>query len=65
MLYIDVQNIYNYSADEQNYLTNLNEQGIPQIADPSLPYAQQEYILREIETSAGTVFPTIGIIVEF
>lgn len=60
-LYLDIQNAYNFEADSQDILTNLDENGNPNI-DPQNP---DEYDLRRIEQESGTILPTIGIIVEF
>lgn len=61
-LYLDIQNFYNFKSDTQDRITNLDENGAPQV-DPSDP---NRYILRTIESEgSGTVLPTIGIIVEF
>ncbi len=65
MFYLDIQNIYNKKADQQDFLTNLDENGVPQIVDPNLPYDEQKYLLRAIRRESASIFPTIGIIVEF
>ncbi|GAB4283171.1 MAG: TonB-dependent receptor [Marinilabiliales bacterium] len=60
--YLDIQNAYNYKADEQARLTNLDENGNP-VINPSNPNL---YILRTIESDgSGTVIPTLGIIFDF
>ncbi len=64
-LYIDIQNLYNFKAREQDNLTNLDEDGNPIIINPDEPYSEQLYELRRIQSEAGTVLPTIGVIVEF
>lgn len=58
-LYADVQNVYNYQAESTPIWTNLSPDGIPQEKDAD------RYQLRQIEAFAGTVLPTIGIIVKF
>lgn len=63
-LYLDIQNLYNFKADEQDFLTNLDAEGNPMIVNPNLPYNEQLYELRRIDSESGTVLPTIGIIVE-
>lgn len=66
-VYIDIQNVLNYKAKQQDYLTHLDENGNPNI-DPAtvdLPYNEQKYILRSIPNETGTIVPTLGIIVEF
>ncbi len=64
-LYIDIQNLYNFKADEQDKLTNLDENGNPMIINPDDPYSEQLYELRRIESESGTILPALGIIVEF
>ena len=64
-LYLDIQNLYNFKADEQDNLTNLDENGNPVIINPDDPYSQQLYELRRIQSESGTVLPTVGVIVEF
>ena len=59
--YLDIQNIYNFSADQQPQYTNLNTDGTPNI-DPN---NSNRYILRKLNPSSGNILPTIGIIVEF
>jgi hypothetical protein len=63
-LYVDIQNVYNFKADEAPKYTNLDKSGDPDIINPDAPYGQQYYNLRMIETSSGTILPTLGIIVE-
>ncbi len=58
-LYADVQNVYNYQAESTPIWTNLSPDGIPQEKDVD------RYQLRQIEAFAGTVLPTIGIIIKF
>jgi hypothetical protein len=67
MLYIDIQNLYNYKLNEQDLVTNLDENGNLNIdpATANLPYQDQKYILRQLPSETGTVLPTVGIIVEF
>jgi hypothetical protein len=67
ILYLDIQNVYNYKAVGQDFLTNLTENGELNIdpATSSLPYEDQKYILRRLTNEDATILPTIGIIVEF
>jgi len=58
ILYVDVQNVYNFKAEQQPYLTNKDTEGNIQYGDPGY------YQLRAIDSYAGTVLPSIGIIVE-
>jgi len=59
--YLDIQNAYNFTAQNQDRLTNLDSDGNPNV-DPQTP---EEYDLRRIEQESGTVLPSIGIKVEF
>jgi hypothetical protein len=60
-VYVDIQNVLNYKAEQQDYLTNLDENGNPNID----PQDNTKYILRRLPNESGTIVPTIGIIVEF
>jgi hypothetical protein len=60
-VYVDVQNVLNAKIQEQDFLTNLDENGNPKI-DPN---DDSRYILRSIPSESGTIVPTIGIIIEF
>lgn len=60
-LYIDVQNVYNFKAENPPNYTNLDPSGNKVYADPPV---NQYYQLRQIPSESGTVLPTIGIIVE-
>jgi hypothetical protein len=67
ILYLDIQNLYNFRLKGPDLITNLDENGNVNIdpATANLPYQDQKYILRGLPTDEGTVLPTIGIIVEF
>jgi len=60
VLYADVQNAYNFQAEQQEFLLNTDEFGNKQY-DPNDPSRD---LLRSIKTASGTVLPTIGIIIE-
>jgi hypothetical protein len=62
-LYFDIQNAYNYKADQPPYLTlDYGTNGAPVIyTDAS---GIQRYKLKEIASNAGTVLPSVGIIVD-
>lgn len=65
-LYADVQNVYNFKTTSTTFLVQeLDTEGNPVIENPSDPPSQQRYRLREITSAAGTVLPTVGIIIEF
>ncbi|NWJ50194.1 MAG: TonB-dependent receptor [Bacteroidetes bacterium] len=63
--YVDIQNAYNFKADQQADLVRvMDANGIPVIENPTAPAAQQRYQLKQIKSNAGTVLPTIGVIIE-
>jgi hypothetical protein len=65
-LYADVQNVYNFKTTGSTFLVqDLDADGNPIIENPSDPVALQRYRMKELESTAGTVLPTIGIIIEF
>jgi hypothetical protein len=61
-LYMDIQNLYNFKADQQKVLLL---DGVNPIINPGDPIAQQRYKLKELSTTGGTVLPTLGIIIQF
>lgn len=62
MFYLDIQNIYNFKADQPDFLIRVtDENGIP-VTDPNNP---DKYILKTVESTSGTILPTIGIMIEF
>jgi outer membrane receptor for ferrienterochelin and colicin len=66
MVYVDIQNIYNFQSESPPILIRqLDEQGQAIIANPTAPPAEQRYLLKELQTTSGTVLPTIGIMIEF
>ena len=65
-LYVDVQNVYNYKSTSGTFLIQeLDAEGNPIIENPSDPVETQRYLMKEISANAGTVLPTLGIIIEF
>ena len=66
MLYVDIQNLYNFQSDNPpTLLRETDENGVPVIINPEKPYVDQIYDLKTLQTTSGTVLPTIGIMVEF
>jgi outer membrane receptor for ferrienterochelin and colicin len=66
MVYFDVQNLLNFqTASAPVYNRALDEVGVPIIINPSAPANEQQYQLEKLETTSGTLLPTIGIMVEF
>jgi hypothetical protein len=63
MLYLDVQNVYNFKSAEPDRLTLVRDDTGRPIIDPS---DQQRYLTKVISSDGqGTILPTIGLIVEF
>jgi hypothetical protein len=66
MLYVDIQNLYNFQSESPPiFIREINADGTPVITNPDAPPAEQTYKLDELQTTSGTVLPTIGIMVEF
>lgn len=61
-LYIDIQNLYNFQIETAPILLSINDANGNPLIDPNNPNAYQTEQLSNI---AGTVLPTIGIIIEF
>ncbi len=62
MLYLDIQNAYNFKADvPPNLIPQADANGIP-LTDPT---DASRYLLKTIANASGTVLPTIGIMIEF
>ena len=62
MLYFDVQNAYNFKADQQDYLVRAEDGTGKPLTDPNDP---NKYLLKTLKSNSGTVLPTIGIMIEF
>lgn len=60
-IYMDIQNLLAFKAEQQPIYTNLDIDGNISI-DPN---DNSKYVLRKVEDFSGNVLPTIGIIVEF
>lgn len=60
--YVDIQNIYNFQAAAPPYLDVERDQNGNPITDPNNPNA---YLTKEVQTTAGTVLPSIGIMIDF
>ena len=66
MVYFDVQNLLNFqTASAPVYNRELDAVGTPIIINPTAPSNEQKYQLEKLETTSGTLLPTIGIMVEF
>jgi hypothetical protein len=63
MLYIDIQNVYNFKSEEQDIYTPQTDQNGNYVVDPSDP---SRYLMRTIVSDgSGTILPSLGIIVQF
>lgn len=61
MLYLDIQNLYNFKAEGQDYIVRaLNEDGSYQTTNNG-----QDYVLESISNTSGTILPTFGVMVKF
>lgn len=60
--YVDIQNLYNFKADQpDNLILSRDAAGAP-LTDPENP---DHYVLKRVSDPSGTVLPTLGIIVQF
>jgi len=63
MLYLDLQNVYNFSADEPPVLIREKGPDGEPLVDPNNP---RRYELKRLEVEeSGNILPSVGIIVEF
>jgi hypothetical protein len=62
MLYADIQNVYNFKADQPPILIRETDNNKLSVTDPENPL---RYSLKYIKNTSGTVLPTIGVIIEF
>lgn len=60
--YIDIQNAYNFRAEQPPLLVPERSPEGSLIVDPNDP---SRYLMRLVSNPAGTILPTIGVIVEF
>lgn len=66
MVYLDIQNLYNFKADEPDKYVNKDLDGNVVVDNPTAPANEQRYQLRRIPNDGqGTVLPSVGIMVEF
>lgn len=59
--YIDIQNLYNFQADQQSIVVRETDAN----GNFLLTDSGTRYVLNEIKNTTGTVLPTIGIIISF
>ena len=60
--YLDVQNIYNFESEGKPFLDVVRDDSGAPVVDPQNP---DSYLTREIENTAGTILPSIGLMIEF
>lgn len=60
--YIDIQNLYNFQVETAPVLLLVTDENNTPLVDPNNPNAYQTELLSNV---AGTVLPTLGIIIEF
>ncbi|MBC6365658.1 TonB-dependent receptor [Algoriphagus sp. AK58] len=60
--YVDIQNLYNFQAEQAPILIPVRDDSGNILIDPNDP---SRYQLKLIENPAGNILPTVGIIVEF
>ena len=62
MFYFDIQNAYNFKAEQPDeYILQTDASGMP-ATDPDDP---TRYLLKKIKNDSGTVLPTLGIMIDF
>jgi hypothetical protein len=61
-MYLDIQNIYNFKSITRDFLTVKEDSNGNPLTDPNNP---DKYQLQTLPNTAGTVLPTIGLIVDF
>jgi len=62
MLYLDIQNAYNFKADLPPYLVQQSDANGHPLTDPN---DSSRYLLKTIAATSGTVLPSVGIMIEF
>ncbi|MGB5323017.1 TonB-dependent receptor [Lutimonas sp.] len=60
--YLDIQNLYGFKTEIQPFLDVVRDDNGNPIEDPNNP---DSYLTREIENTAGTILPSIGLMIEF
>ncbi|HBH06615.1 MAG TPA: ferric aerobactin receptor [Flavobacteriales bacterium] len=61
-IYLDIENVYNFQAQAPPFLNvRRDDQGLP-LVDPNDPARYQTYL---IEDFAGTLLPSIGVMIDF
>jgi len=61
MAYIDIQNAYNFQAEQPDYIIREKDEAGNYLTTDN----NTRYILKRIQSNSGTILPTIGIMIEF
>lgn len=65
-IYLDIQNIYRFAADQVPTLDVVRDtNGNPIVLNPTAPISEQRYQTELLQTGSGTSIPTFGIILDF
>jgi hypothetical protein len=59
--YVDIQNLYNFQAEQQDIIVRAEDENGNFITTDN----GTKYVLTRVKNTSGTVLPTIGIILEF
>jgi hypothetical protein len=63
-VFLDIQNVYGFAAQEQDILTVQRDANGQALIDPNAGFPPR-YQTKFLENTTGTVLPTIGIIIEY
>ena len=61
-MYLDIQNLYNFKADQQDILSVRVDENGNRVTDPNDPARYETFL---INNESGTVIPTVGVIIDF
>ena len=61
-LYLDIQNLYNFKAQNPDILNVRQDENGVNVTDPNDPSRYEIYFIKD---ESGTVLPTIGVIIDF
>jgi len=61
MLYLDIQNLFNFQADQPDYVVREKDAN----GDYLITDNGTKYVLKTLPSSSGTVLPTVGLMFEF
>lgn len=63
MVYLDIQNLLNFKAQQEDILINTQSDG--SVVKYTDPQGKERYLLRTIPNSSGTILPSVGIMFDF